>query len=83
MTYQLVLGANPVDLFGWDDGKEDLFFARDRSPSEHFLQQWKLRMMAQEAASKEVDNGKLRRLSAPKRYFNCVDVKIGNMGHFQ
>ena len=37
-------------------GNEDLLFAQGSSPSGQFAQQWLLRIMAQEAASKEVAN---------------------------
>ena len=63
---QLVFGSNPVDPYGWRDQEED-----------QFAQQWKLRMMAQEAALKEVANRKLLRLLASNKTFNCTDVKIG------
>ena len=49
-AYQLVFGPNPADLHGWGDRDEDLAFAQDTSLSGQFVQQWKLRMMAQEAA---------------------------------
>ena len=28
-AYQMVFGSNPVDLFGWEDGDEDMLFAQD------------------------------------------------------
>ena len=49
-AYQLVIGSNPADNFGWGDEDEDLPFAQDTSLSEQFVAQWKLRMLAQEAA---------------------------------
>ena len=36
---QMVFGSNPVDLFGRDDGDEDLLFAQDTYPSGQFVQQ--------------------------------------------
>ena len=77
-AFQLVFGANPVDLYGWDDSEDDLLFAQDTSVSGQFVQQWKLRMMAQEAALKEIANSKLRRLLAFNKTFNCTDVKVGD-----
>ena len=29
LAYQMAFGSNPVDFFGWEDGGEDLLFARD------------------------------------------------------
>ena len=49
-AYQMVFGSNPADNFGWGDEDEDLLFAQDTSLSGQFVAQWKLRMMAQEAA---------------------------------
>ena len=67
-----------MDLFGWEKAAADLLTARDTSLSVQFAQQCKLRMMAREAASKEVANSKLRRLLAYNKSFNCADVKIGD-----
>ena len=36
-AYQMVFGSNPVDSFGWDDGDEDLLFARDSSLAGQFV----------------------------------------------
>ena len=74
----MVVGSNPADLFRWGNKGEDLTFAQDTSLSSQFVQPWKLRMMAQEAALKEVANGKLRRLLASDKSFNCNDVKISS-----
>ena len=71
-------GPNQADPFGWDEKDEDLFFSQDNPVSGRFAQQRKLRMMAQEAALKEVASSKLRRLLAYDRLFNCADVKIGD-----
>ena len=60
-AFQLVIGPNPVDLYGWGDQDEDSFCAQGASVSWPFAQPWKLRVMAQEAASKEVAKRKLRR----------------------
>ena len=49
-AYLMVFRANPVDLLGWGDKDVDLAFAQDTSLSGQFAQQWKLRVMAQEAA---------------------------------
>ena len=45
-AYQMVLGSNPADLYGWEDRNEDQAFAQYTSLSDQFAQQWKLRMMA-------------------------------------
>ena len=50
----LVFGSNPADNFGWGDEDEDLLFAQDASLPEQFVAKWKLCMMAQEAALKEI-----------------------------
>ena len=55
-AYQLVSGSDHVDLFGWGDKDKDPLFAKDASPSGQFADKWKLRLMAQEAAPKEVGN---------------------------
>ena len=60
-AYQLVFGSNPMDLYGWDDSEGDLLFAQDTSISGQFVQQWQLRIRAQEAALREIANSKLRR----------------------
>ena len=77
-AYQLVFGSNPTDRYGWGDTDEDLLFVQDTSVSGQFVQQWELRMMAQEAAHKEIANSKLRRLLAHNQTFNCTDIKIGD-----
>ena len=76
-AYQLVFGSNPMDLYGWGDTDEDLLFARDTSISGQFVQQWQLRIRAQEAALKEIANSKLRRLLAYNKTFDCADIKVG------
>ena len=68
-SYQLVFGSNPVDNYGWRDGGGDLLVAQDTFLSGQFAPEWKLRMLAQDAALKEVDNSKLRRLLAVSRSF--------------
>ena len=60
----MVFGSNPVDLFGREDKGGNLLFAQDTSASGQFAQEWKPRIMAQEAALKEVATSKLRRLLA-------------------
>ena len=77
-AFRLVFGSNPVDLYGWGDSEDDLLFAQDTSASGQFVQQWKLRMMAQEAALKEVANSKLRRLLAQTKTLNYTEIKVGD-----
>ena len=74
---QLVSGSKPADLLGWGDRGEGLFFAQDASLVGQLARQWKSRMMAQEAALKEVANIKLRRLLAHNKSFRCADVRVG------
>ena len=78
-SYQMVFGSNPIDLYGWEDSEEDLLFAQDTSVAGQFVNQWKLRMRAQEATLKEVANSKLRRILAHNQTFNSSDVKVGDM----
>ena len=52
-------------------------FARDTSISGLFVQQWKLRMVAQEAALNEVAISKFRSPLAYNKSCDCTDVKIG------
>ena len=64
----MVFGANPADLYGWEDKDEDLTFA----------QQWALRIMAQEAALRGIANSRLRKLLAYYGPANCADFRIGD-----
>ena len=77
-TYRLAFGSNPMDLYGWGDTDEDLLFAQDTSISGQFVQQWQLRIRAQEAALKEIADSKLRRLLAYNKTFDCVDINAGD-----
>ena len=74
-AYQMVFGSNPADNFGWGDGDGNLPFAQGTSQSGHFVAQWKLRMMAQETALREIANSKLRRISARNNSPDSVDVR--------
>ena len=78
-AYQMVFGSNPVDLFGWDDGDEDLLSAQDTSLAGQFVNHWKLRMRAQEATMREVANSKLRRILAHNQTFNSAELDVGDM----
>ena len=51
-------------------------FAQETSISRQFTHQWGLRMSAQEAALKEMANGKLRNLLAHNRSFYRTKVKV-------
>ena len=73
----MVFGSNPVDLFGWEGGDEDMLFAQDTSLAGQFVNQRKLRMRAQEATLKEIANSKLRRLLARNQTFNCAEIDVG------
>ena len=81
-AYQMLFGSNPVDFFGWEDGDEDLLYARDTSLAGQFVQQWKLRTRAQKASLKEMASSNLRRLLARKKAFNCAEADIGDMELF-
>ena len=73
----MALRPNPADLYDWEDKDEDLAFSQDTSLPGQLAQQWKARMMAQEAALREIANSRLRRLLALNKSFSCTDVKIG------
>ena len=77
-AHQMVLGSNPADLCGWEDKDEDLMFAQDTSLAGRLVQQWELRMRAQEATLKEIARSKLRRLLAYSKSFNCADIAGGD-----
>ena len=77
-AYQLVFGANPTDLYDWDDSDGDLLFAQDASISGQFAQQRQLRIRAQGAALKEIAEGTLRRLPPCNKTFDSVDIKVGD-----
>ena len=72
----MVFGATPADLYRREDQDKDTSF------SGRFVQQRKLRMIAQEAALKEIATSIPRRLLAYNTSFNCTDVKIGDTGLF-
>ena len=78
----MVSGSNPVDLYGWENEDKDLTIAQGASLSSQFAQRWKLRMMEQGAALKEIACRRLRRLLAYNKSFNCTDVKIGDTVRF-
>ena len=75
---RMVFGYNPADLFRRGGDDEDLLFAQDTSLSGQSAQQWKLRIMVQEAASRAVGNSELCRLLARNKSFNCTDVHSGD-----
>ena len=78
-AYQMVFGSGPADSFRRGDGKDGaLLFAQGPLLSVQFVQQWKLRMMAQGAALKEVANSKLRRPLAYNESSKCTDARIGD-----
>ena len=74
----MVFGSNPVDPLEWEDREKDLLSAQDSSIPGRPVQQWKLRMMAQEAALREAATRKLRRLLAYNRSLNCTGEKSGD-----
>ena len=78
----MISGFNPANLCGWADKDENLTFAQVASVSGQFAQHWTLRILAQEAAPKELANGRLRRLLAPYRPFTFTDVRIGDTALF-
>ena len=77
-AYQTVFGPNQANLYGWEDKDEDLAFAQDASLLGQFVQQWKLPMVAQAAALKEIASSLPRRLLAFNKSPTCTDVKIGD-----
>ena len=56
--YPRVLGHNAVDRLGRGGDDEDLLVTQDTSPSGLFIKQWESRMMAKEAATTKVANGR-------------------------
>ena len=66
----------------WQGDANDLDIARDASVSGQFAQHWKLRVMALEAAMKEIADSSLRRLLAFDKSFTCADEKIGDAALF-
>ena len=66
-------GSNPADLYDWEDKDKDPTFAQETLTSGQFAQQWKLRIMAQEAALE---------LSAYTKAFTCTYVKISETANF-
>ena len=57
-------------------------FAQETPIYKQFAQQSKSRVMACEAAPKEMGNIKLRTLLARNRSFNRADVKVGDSARF-
>ena len=76
-AYQMVFRSIPADNFGWGDEDADLLFERDTSLSGQFVARRKLRMMAREAALKEIANSKLRRILAFNDSFKSAGVRLG------
>ena len=79
-TCQMGFGPNLMDVHSWRNGDSDLDFVQDTSAPGHFAQQWKLRQVAQDASSKEIDYSKSRHLTASRatlQPFKCADVKVG------
>ena len=79
----MVFGYDPADSFGRGGGggggnDEDRLLAQDASPLGQFGRQWKLRVMAQDAALNGMAKSKLRRLMAQARSFNCADAAVGH-----
>ena len=82
-AYRMVFGSDPVDIFGRVDRDADSLFAQETTLSGQFTQQWRLRMVAQEAAPEGVANSKLRPPSAYNKSFNCADIAIADSAPFQ
>ena len=61
-AYQMALGSNPVGPCVRQDDDGDLDAAKDASILGRFVQEWKLRMLAQEAPLKEIAIVELRPL---------------------
>ena len=81
-AYQIALGSNPADLFGREDGGEDMMFAQDTALAGQFVNQWKIRAEAQEATRAVIANNKLRWLLAFNKTFNCAEIDVGDMALF-
>ena len=70
-------GSNAANLYGLGDDAEDLLFAHDAPLSGQFAKQWKLRVMAQGVALKEIAKAALRRLLAYKKSSSYTDLEVG------
>ena len=81
-AYWMIFGSSAADNFGWRYEDEELLFYQETSLSGQLVTQWKLRMLAQEAALREIANGKLRRILAFNNSFDCVDVRVGDQVRF-
>ena len=55
-AYKMVFRSELADLLGWQGGDGDRLFAPEAATSGQFVQQWKLRMLAQAAALKGMAN---------------------------
>ena len=77
-AYQMAFRANPADLYGVEDTDEDLTCAQGTPISGQSAQWWKPRMMAQEAALREITDSRIRRFLARNKPFTRSDVKIGD-----
>ena len=77
-AYHLVFGSDPAYLNAWEENDRDLDFARDASVSSRLASQWKLRVLAQEAMLKDMDNGQLRRIMHHHQTFNSFGIAIGD-----
>ena len=73
----MVFGSNPAGLDTWQDDQGDLGSARVKSISCQFAQQWKLRMMVEQAALRGIEKTKLCRLSVRTKSFNCSGLLVG------
>ena len=72
LAYQRVFGSNPAHLRRRRGDYEDLTFTQVAALSGQAAQQWQMRVMAQEAASKETVDNKLLRALARNKSLNCV-----------
>ena len=76
-SYEVALGGNPADNFGWVGEDEDLLFAQDASLPGQYVAQWKLRAMAQGAALRKIASSKSRRILAFNNSFDIAGVQVG------
>ena len=78
LAHRLVFGSNPANNLGWGDDDGDLLSAQASSLSGQFVAQWRLQMMAQEAALRGIANSRLHRSLPFNKSCDSVDVRVGD-----
>ena len=81
-AYRMAAGANPADVSMWQDNDDELGCVQNAAVSSQFAQQWKLRVMAHEAALEELAASKLRRPLGRNRAFQRAEIEAGNSVYY-